>query len=189
MKLEFNLFVSVMKGFEVPACEEMKDLLEQLGDANPNATTSIARGIILAYTNLDPFFVIEKMRELVWKNEFPYPLILKIRPIECVVKADLEEMKKVCAELAEKKIDENETFRITLERRFTSIARNDLIAAAATNIDRKVDLSNPDKIVFIEVLEELAGISVLSQEDELSIPKEEEKRDIKSFEDQLKKEG
>ena len=186
MEFEFNLFVSVMKGFEIPACEEMKDLLEQLGDVTPSATTSIARGIILAYTNLDPFVVIKKIRESVWKNEFPYPLILKLRPIERVVKADLEEIKRVCAELTEKKIDEDETFRITLERRFTSIARNDLIVTAATNIDRKVALSNPDKIVFMEVLEELAGISVLSQEDELSIPKEEEKRDFQVFEDQLK---
>jgi tRNA(Ser,Leu) C12 N-acetylase TAN1 len=187
MKKEFNLFVSVMKGFEIPACEEMKDLLEHLGDLNPEATTTIARGLIVAYTNLDPFSVIAKVRELIWNDEFRYPLILKIRPIERVVKADLEEIKSACTDLAEKKIGKSETFRITLERRFTDVPRDDLIGTAAANIDRKVDLKNPDKIVFIEVLEESTGISVLSPEDELSILKEQEKRDFTAFEEQLKR--
>ena len=187
MELEFNLFVSVRKGFEIPACEEMKDLLEQLGDTNPQSTTTIAQGIILAYTNLDPFFAIRRIKELIWKDEFRYSLILKIRPIESVVETDLEEIMQVCSNLTEKKIDKNETFRITLERRFTNVARNDLITAAASKIDRKVDLKQADKIVFIEVLEDVAGISILSPEDEVSIIKEQEKRDFKQFEEQLKK--
>ena len=183
--MKFNLFVSVTKGFGIPACEEMKDLLEQLGDINPQATTSIAQGIILANTNLDPFIVIKKIKELIWKDKFRYSLILKIRPIESVVETDLGEIKGICTELAEKKIEKNETFRITLERRFTAIARNDLIVAAASNIDREVDLNNPDKIVFIEVLGEATGISVFSNKDEVSIIKEQEKRNFKRFEEQL----
>jgi tRNA acetyltransferase TAN1 len=178
-----------MRGFEIPACEEMKDLLEQLGDISPDATTTKARGIIVAKTNLDPFTVIKKVRELIWKNEFPYKVILKLRPIERIVNSNLEEIQQACAELAEKKIDNNQSFRVTLERRFTNIERNDLIIAAASNIDRKVDLNNPDMIVFIEVLEDSAGISILKQADELSILKEEEKRDFKKFEDRLKKDA
>jgi len=187
MEFKFNLFVSVMKGFEIPACEEMKDLLEQLGDTNPQVTTPIAQGIILAYTNLDPFNVIKKIKELIQKDKFRYLLILKIRPIESVVETDLEEIKQVCSNLVDKKIRKNETFRITLERRFTNVARNDLITAAASNIDRKVDLKQADKIVFIEVLENSVGISILSPEDEVSIIKEQEKRDFLKFEDRLKK--
>ncbi|MFX1521431.1 MAG: THUMP domain-containing protein [Promethearchaeota archaeon] len=187
MEPEFNLFVSVMKGFETPACEEMKDLLEQLGDPNPEAKTTIARGLIYAYTNLDPFIVIKRVRDLVWDDEFRYPLLLKIRPIERVVETDLEEIKRVCTELAEKKIDKYETFRITLERRFTDVPRDELIDVAASNIDRQVDLNNPDKVVFVEVLEESTGIAVILPEDELSILKEREIRDFTAFEDQLKK--
>jgi tRNA(Ser,Leu) C12 N-acetylase TAN1 len=175
--MKFNLFVS--------ACEEMKDLLEQLGDTNPQVTTSIAQGIILAYTNLDPFIVIKKIKELIQKNKFRYLLILKIRPIESVVASDLEEIKQVCSKLAEMKINKDETFRVTLERRFTNIARNDLITSAASNIDRKVDLKQADKIVFIEVLEDSVGISILSPEDEVSIIKEHEKRVFKKFEEKL----
>ena len=187
--MKFNLFVSVMKGFEIPACEEMKDLLEQLGDTTPQVTPSVAQGIILAYTNLDPFIVIKKIKELIQKDKFRYFLILKLRPIESVVEADLDEIKQVCSKLAEKKIKKEETFRITLERRFTNIARNELIIAAASNIDRKVDLKQADKIVFIEVLEDSVGISILSPEDKVSVIKEQEKRDFKKFEDQSKKDG
>ena len=114
-------------------------------------------------------------------------LILKIRPIESVIAADLEEIKQVCSKLAEMKISKDETFRVTLERRFTDIARDDLITSAASNIDRKVDLKQADKIVFIEVLEDSVGISILSPEDVVSIIKEHEKRVFKKFEDQLKK--
>jgi tRNA acetyltransferase TAN1 len=47
-----------------------------------------------------------------------------------------------------------------------------LIEAAAANIKRRVNLSRPDKVVLIEVLGGLTGLSVVKPEEILSILKE-----------------
>ena len=45
-----------------------------------------------------------------------------------------------------------------------------LITMAAKKIDNKVDLENPDKIVRIEILGNLCGISFLKQDDIIKTP-------------------
>jgi tRNA acetyltransferase TAN1 len=92
-------------------------------------------------------------------------------PIERVVPTDLEEIKRVTAELAAR-IGENETFRVTVEKRFTTIHSKDLIEAAASDIKRKADLKNPDRILLIEVLGALTGLSLLKPSDILAVVKE-----------------
>ena len=84
---------------------------------------------------------------------------------------DLEEIKKATIELA-MKIGENESFRVTVEKRFTTLHTKDLIEAAAGDLDRKANLKNPDKILLIEVLGALTGLSVLKPSDILAVVKE-----------------
>ncbi len=69
-------------------------------------------------------------------------------------------------------IRENETFRVTVEKRFTELSSNEIIEAAAANIEREVDLANPDKIVLIEVVGGFTGISVLDPSSIISTTKE-----------------
>jgi tRNA acetyltransferase TAN1 len=83
----------------------------------------------------------------------------------------LGEIQRVTTELSSK-IKENESFRVTVEKRFTNTPASDIIEAAATIIERRVDLNRPDKIVLIEVVGGLTGISVIKPEDILSIAKE-----------------
>jgi len=47
-----------------------------------------------------------------------------------------------------------------------------IIEEVAANIERKVDLSKPDKILLIEVIGGLTGISVIKPDDVISIMKE-----------------
>jgi len=70
------------------------------------------------------------------------------------------------------KIGQSETFRVTVEKRFTGIPSRDIIEAAAENIKRKVDLTKPSKILLIEVIGGLTGISVIKPSDILSVVKE-----------------
>ena len=85
-------------------------------------------------------------------------------PIERVVPTDLEEIKRVSLELAAR-IGEQESFRVTVEKRFTTLHSKDIIEAAAGDITRKADLENPDKILLIEVLGALTGVSLLKPSD------------------------
>ena len=80
------------------------------------------------------------------------------------------------AEVVEKlssKIPEDARFRVTVEKRHTSLSSRELIEAAASKVDRKVDLENPDWIVLIEVLGGVAGVSVLKPDQILSTRRKE----------------
>jgi len=91
--------------------------------------------------------------------------------VEKVVRTDLGEIQRVATELGSK-IKENESFRVTVEKRFTTTSTSDIIEAAAAIIERRVDLTHPDKIVLIEVVGGLTGVSVVKSDDILSIMKE-----------------
>ena len=71
-----------------------------------------------------------------------------------------------------RRIGENESFRVTVEKRFTALHSKDIIDAATTDIARKANLENPDKILQIEVLGALTGISLLKPSDILAVVKE-----------------
>ena len=70
------------------------------------------------------------------------------------------------------KIGKNETFRATVEKRFTETPSRDIIEAAATSIGRKVNLNRPDKTLLIEVVGGLTGLSLIKTDDILAVVKE-----------------
>jgi tRNA acetyltransferase TAN1 len=168
----FNLIATTSRGNERPMCNELLFLLkDELGDAEAQAAKTKIRGLIVAKTTFDPLTVIERFHEILNERPYEFRYALRILPIEKVVPTDLEEIKKATIELA-MKIGENESFRVTVEKRFTTLHTKDLIEAAAGDLDRKANLKNPDKILLIEVLGALTGISVLRPSDILAVVKE-----------------
>jgi tRNA acetyltransferase TAN1 len=169
---DFNLLATTSRGNERPMCNELHFLLtEQLGDAEAQVSKTKIRGLIVGKTILDPCLVIEKFRLILKERPYEFRYALRILPIERVVPTDLEEIKRVSQELAAK-IGENETFRVTVEKRFTALHSKDLIEAAAGDIKRKASLENPDRILLIEVLGALTGLSLLKPSDILAVIKE-----------------
>ena len=168
----FNLMATTSRGNERPMCNELLYLLkEELGDAQAETSKTKVRGLIVAKTSLDPCAVMEKLRAVLKERPYEFRYALRILPIEQVVPTDLGEIKRVTAELATG-IGENETFRVTVEKRFTAIHSKDFIEAAASDIKRKVDLEKPDRILVIEVLGALTGVSLLKPSDILAVVKE-----------------
>jgi tRNA acetyltransferase TAN1 len=169
---DFNLVATTSRGNERPMCNELHYLLkEQLGDAEAQVSKTKVRGLIVGKTTLDPCDVIEKFRGILKERPYEFRYALRILPVERVVPTDLEEIKRVTQELAAR-IGEQETFRVTVEKRFTTLHSKDLIEAAAGDIKRKADLENPDKILLIEVLGALTGVSLLKPSDILAVMKE-----------------
>ena len=153
-------------------CNELLYLLkEELGDAQAQASKTKIRGLIVAKTTLDPCLVIEKFRAILKGRPYEFRYALRILPVERVVPTDLEEIKRATADLASR-ICEGQTFRVTVERRFTTLHSKDLIEAAAGGIKRKVNLENPDLIFLIEVLGASTGLSLLKPSDVLAVVKE-----------------
>ena len=168
---DFNLLVSTSRGNENNACSEIWFLLGEIGDREAIVDKTEVAGLVVAKTNLDPFKAIEGLRNLLKERPREFRYVLKVVPIEIVVRTRIDEIRKAVARL-HYKILENETFRVTVEKRHSEISSRDIIEAAVENLDRKVDLSNPDKIILIEVLGRLTGVSVIKPQDILSITKE-----------------
>lgn len=169
---DFNLLATTARGNERPMCNELLYLLkDELGDPAPEATKTKIRGLIVAKTTLDPYAAIERLRTILKERPYEFRYALRILPIERVVPTDLEQIKLVTQELAAK-ISEQETFRVTVEKRFTTLHSKDIVEAAASIIKRKANLENPDKILLIEVLGALTGISLLKPSDILLVMKE-----------------
>ena len=169
---EFNLLVSTPRGREHDACSELWFLLGELGDERAEVDTTPVKGLIWARTQLDPFEVVKGLRRMLAERPEEFRVVQRIIPIERVVGTDLNEIARAAQELALAKIEPGEKFRITVEKRHTELGTMDVIKAVAEGIDRPVDLRNPDKIVLIEIVGGLTGISVIKPDDILSVPKE-----------------
>ena len=168
---DFNLLATTSRGNENDACSELWYLLGQIGDSAPTVEKTGVSGLIAAKTALNPFEVIDKFREILRERPYEFRYTLRIIPVEKVIRTDLGEIQRIAAELGSK-ISESETFRVTVEKRFTGTSTKDIIEAAAAKIERKVDLDKPDKILQIEVIGGLTGVSIIKPQDVLSITKE-----------------
>jgi len=168
---DFNLLITTSRGNEEDACSEIWYLLGEIGDSATKVDKTGITGLVAAKTAFNPFEVIEKFRKILKERPYEFRYILRIIPIEKVMRTDLGEIERTVTEMASN-IKENESFRVTVEKRFTDTSTKDIIEAAATNIERKVDLSNPDKIILIEVVGGLTGISIIRPEQILAVMKE-----------------
>ena len=169
---DFNLLATTMRGNERAMCNELLYILkEELGDVQAQTAKTKIRGLIVGKTSLDPVEVVGKFRNILTERPYEFRYALRIVPIQIVVQTDLSEIKKSAQEMASK-IGENQSFRVTVEKRFTELHSKDIIEAAAGDLNRRVDLKNPDWILQIEILGGLTGISLLKPNDVLAVVKE-----------------
>ncbi|MGB9854237.1 MAG: THUMP domain-containing protein [Candidatus Bathyarchaeales archaeon] len=171
MLRDFNLLVTTSRGNEDEACSELWYLLGQIGDSAPVVDKTGVAGLIAAKTAFNPFEVVEKFRLILRERPYEFRYTLRVIPIEKVIRTDLREIQRLATELSAK-IGKNETFRVTVEKRFTETPTKDIIEAAASTVERKVNLNKPDKILLIEVIGGLTGMSVVKPENILSVVKE-----------------
>jgi tRNA acetyltransferase TAN1 len=174
---DFNILATTSRGNERQMCSELAYLLkEELGDPEPIIGKTGIRGLIVAKTCLNPCDAIKKFRAILQEHPYKFRYALRILPIKKVVPTGLEEVKHAALELATR-LEKNETYRVTVEKRFTNLHSRELIEAAVIGIDttsneRKVNLENPDKILLIEVLGGLTGMALIKPNDILAVLKE-----------------
>lgn len=177
MLKDFNILATTSRGNERQMCSELTHLLkDELGDPSPVVSKTGICGLVMAKTSFDPYSAITTFRTMLRKHPYKFRYALRIIPIEKVVPTNLDEVKCAAVELASN-IEENETFRVTVEKRFTNLHSKDLIEAAVIGIDmagseRKVDLENPDKIMLIEVVGGLTGMACIKPTLVLAVLKE-----------------
>jgi tRNA acetyltransferase TAN1 len=173
---DFNLLASTSRLNEKKACNELWYLLREIGDNSPNVRLTNVSGLIISKTNLDPVQVISQLHLLLIQKPWEFRYILKIRPVQFVVPTDLEEIGKKIEDHINTSIANEESFRITVNKRNCEIRSMKIIDKIAEKIDRKVNLKKPDKIVLIEIIGQETGISIIPPSAILSV--ERERRNI-----------
>lgn len=161
MLSDFNLIATTARGNEQQMIHEILFLLQEiLEDKSAIAKKTGIRGLITAKTILDPLKVMAKFRAILRERPYEFRYALRIIPIQRVVNTELDRIK--CASIGlSSGICKNETFRVTVEKRFTELHTRDIIETVAKEITNKVDLDNPDKILVVEVLGKLTGLSLI----------------------------
>jgi tRNA acetyltransferase TAN1 len=171
MLSDFNLLATTFRGAERDACAELQYLLEQAGDASPKVVRTFVTGLIAARTSLGLQDAIKKFREFLRERPYEFRFLLRLIPIQKVVRTDLSEIRSVTAEY-DSEISADEKFRVTVEKRFSDVASQEVVEAVASNIKKKVDLDKPDKVILIEIIGGLTGISLIAPDDVMCISKE-----------------
>jgi len=162
----FNLLVSTSRYNEVNAKAEIWFTLLMCGDTYPIIQGIKYPGLITAATNLDTKEVIRKIKEILEKDSSFFQFILKIVPIDYVCETKLKVIKDFVEKYYPLYLNKEDSFKIELKRRKNEIIERDaIIESVAKIITNRVDLDNPDKIIKIELLGKVSGISFLTPDD------------------------
>ncbi|MCP8321348.1 MAG: THUMP domain-containing protein [archaeon] len=168
--MEFNLIATTHRGLEHEASSELFALLTQIGDEGPDVMRTGILGLLVAKTNLQPIKVIEELRRIIIEDPLRIRYLLRLIPIDTVVDTDTGKMVDAVSSLASR-IEKNNTFRITVEKRRTNLSSSDVIHSVADVIDRPVNLETPDWIILIEIIGRYTGVSVIKPHQILNVIK------------------
>ena len=165
-----NLIITCARHLEGETEEELRDILDELGDSEIEVSISDMSGILTAQTKLDPIEVVKKMKEMLLDQPWSIRYCLRIIPIQKVIETKIEVIEMTISSILNQILD-RETYRILIEKRNSDISSKEIITKIAHEIKNKVSLDFPDKIILIEILGGMTGISILKEVDILSIEK------------------
>ena len=165
-----NLIVTCARNLEGEAEEEIMDILDELGDPDVKISVSNMSGIITIQTKLDPIEVVRKMKEILLDEPWSIRYCLRVIPIQKIVETNLEKIEECISSISDR-IEDNESYRILIEKRNSDISSKEIITNIANQIKNKVSLDFPDKIILIEILGIVTGISLIKKSDILSLEK------------------
>ena len=165
-----NLIITCARHLEEETEDELRDILDELGDSEIEVSISDMSGILTAQTKLDPIEVVKKMKEMLLDQPWSIRYCLRIIPIQKVIETKIEVIEMEISNISNQILD-GETYRILIEKRNSDISSKEIITKIAHEIKNKVSLDFPDKIILIEILGGMTGISILKEVDILSIEK------------------
>ena len=171
MLSDFNLLVSSARGNEHEANSELWYLVAELGDRKAETSYTPVSGLTVANTSLDPLKVVQKLRHLLKERPWEFRYVLKIKPVQKVVPTEIEAIGEAASEKS-RAIRDGETFRVSVEKRRSEISSKDVIDAIAARIQRKVDLRDPKRIILVEIIGDVSGISIIPPDGILGVERE-----------------
>ena len=165
-----NLIITCARNLESETKNEIKKILDELGDQEPEILNVGMRGILMVDTTIEPSKIIDWIRNKVVEEPWLIRYCLRILPIQSITETNIDKIKQNVIKLKDS-IQKNDSYRITVEKRNTSISTNEIITEVAKIFPNKVSLNKPDLIVLIEILGDKTGISILRDSELFSLDK------------------
>ena len=165
-----NLIITCARNLESETKNEIREILGELGDQEPEILNVGMRGILTVNTITEPPKIIDWVKNKMIEEPWLIRYCLRIIPIQRVTDTEMDKIKQNVITLKDT-IQKNDSYRITIEKRNTSISSNEIITEIAKIFPNKVSLNQPDWIILIEILGNKTGISILKDDELFSLDK------------------
>ena len=165
-----NLIITCARSLESETKNEIKKILDELGDQEPEILNVGMRGILMVNTIIEPSKIIDYVKNKMIEEPWLIRYCLRIIPIQMITETEIDKIKQNVIKLKDT-IQKNDSYRITIEKRNTDISSTEIITEIAKIFPNKVSLNQPDWIVLIEILGNDTGISILKDDELFSLDK------------------
>jgi tRNA acetyltransferase TAN1 len=165
-----NLIITCARSLESETKNEISKILDELGDQEPEILNVGMRGILMVNTIIEPSKIIDYVKNKIIEEPWLIRYCLRIIPIQMITETEIDKIKQNVIKLKDA-IQKNDSYRITIEKRNTSISSNEIITEIAKIFPNKVSLNQPDWIILIEILGNETGISILKDDGMFSLDK------------------
>jgi len=119
---------------------------------------------------IEPSKIIDYVKNKIIEEPWLIRYCLRIIPIQSMTDTEIDKIKQNVIKL-KNTIQKNDSYRITIEKRNTSISSSEIITEVAKIFPNKVSLNQPDWIVLIEIIGNETGISILKNDGMFSLDK------------------
>jgi|TARA_B000000460_G_scaffold216958_1_gene166814 tRNA acetyltransferase TAN1 len=165
-----NLLITCARNLESDTENEIRKILNELGDQKPEIYKSNMRGILFVNTTIDASKIIDHVKGKISDEPWSMRYCLRIIPIQLECDTDIEKIKQNIQKL-KNIIQKNDSYRITIEKRNSDISSQEIITEIASIFSNKVSLNMSDWVVLIEIFGNKTGISVLQNDGIFSLEK------------------
>jgi len=165
-----NLIITCARSLESETKNEISKILGELGDQEPEILNVGMRGILMVNTMIEQSKIIDYVKNKIIEEPWLIRYCLRIIPIQMITETEIDKIKQKVIKL-KYTIQKNDSNRITIEKRNTSISSNEIITEIAKIFPNKVSLNQPDWIIQIEILGNETGISILKNDGMFSLDK------------------
>ena len=165
-----NLLVTCARNLETETKNEIGKILDEIGDQESEILNVGMRGILMVNTSIEPSKIIDWVNDKVVEEPWLIRYCLRMIPIQSVTETDMSKITKDVIKLKDV-IQQNDSYRITIEKRNTDMSSTEIITEIAKIFPNKVSLNQPDWIILIEILGNKTGISILKENEIFSLDK------------------
>ena len=165
-----NLLVTCARNLETETKNEIGKILDEIGDQESEVLNVGMRGILMVNTSIEPSKIIDWVKDKVVEEPWLIRYCLRMIPIQSVTETDMSKITNDVIKLKDV-IQQNDSYRITIEKRNTDMSSTEIITEIAKIFPNKVSLNQPDWIVLIEILGNKTGVSILKENEIFSLDK------------------